>query len=614
MKLRFLARVVFRSIIALVPRAVVSAVLSLVIAPGILILANCTSLAAQDASSGTVAAKRAITEKDLFDFVWIADPQVSPDGSRSLFTRVVTDEKRSGYETSIWMVQTSGNEAPTRLTNGKHDVHARWSPDGKWIAFVRGGEKDDAGKPRPSQIAILSLSGGEARIITDLPKGAASPVWSPDSKRIAFLSSTTPEDIEKEQRKKKVDAKADDAISKQSEGAGSAKASKAVSENDRESDIHIITHAVYRDNDEGYLDFKRHEHIWVIDLPSTFDEPAKPLQLTSGDFDEHEIVWTHDGSRIYFLTNRVDEPYYETASTEICSVSSSAAGNPEKLATIPMGISDPTLSPDGRRIAFHGSTTQPVRSYSQPDLWAMDLAPDAQPRNLTSGYDFDMGSSVFGDNAAPRGGSRPPLYWSPDGRWLFDIVEKQGRTPLVRVDSQTGAVSEITHGDQAVLNFSMTPDTRTAVALISNPIMIGDLFTVKTSAEGESDAMQDAGKAGAQTRITDANKALWSQLNLTAPEEINYKSFDGLPIQAWVQKPPDFDPKKRYPFDPRYSWRTPCRLWMGLRSRISVDGRQGLCRAISQPTRIDQLWPGFRQYHSVSLSGRRLPRLNGGGG
>src|SRR6267154_2196329 len=245
MRLRYLATVVFRFIIALVFPAVIPAIISAVIAPGILILANCTSLAAQDENSGTVAAKRAITDRDLFDFVWIADPQVSPDGSRSLFTRVITDEKRTGYETSIWMVQTSGNETPTRLTNGKHDAHARWSPDGKRIAFLRGGDKDDAGKPRPLQIAILSLSGGEARIITDLPKGAASPIWSQDSKRIAFLSSTTPEDIEKEQRKKEEDAKADNAISKQSEAAGSAKAAKPVSENDRESDIHIISYAVY---------------------------------------------------------------------------------------------------------------------------------------------------------------------------------------------------------------------------------------------------------------------------------------------------------------------------------------------------------------------------------
>ena len=511
-----------------------------VILSPIILLAIVTSLAAQNSSSQPGAAKRAITEKDLFNFVWIADPQVSPDGSRVVFTRVVTDEKRTGYETSIWIVATSGSEAPIRLTNGKHDAHPRWAPDGKRIAFMRGGEKDENGKPRPPQLAILSLAGGEASIITDLPKGATSPVWSPDSRRIAFLSSTTPEDIAKEQRKKN-DTKAGGANP-------SSPASKADSEGDRESDIHIITRAVYRDNDEGYLDFKRHEHIWAIDVPTTSDEPAKPLQLTGGDYDEGEIAWTNDGSRIYFLTRRIDEPYYETPTTDIYSVSSSvtssvtsAGSTPEKLATIPMGIGDLTLSPDGGRVAFHGSVTQPVRSYSQPDLWIMDLTPNAEPRNLTASYDFDMGSSVFGDNAAPRGGNGATLHWSPDGRWLFDIVAKQGRTPLVRVDGQTGAVTEITRGDQAVLDFSIAPDARTAVVLVSTPVVIGDLFTVAISEN------QDDSKGGAQTRITDANQALWSQLNLTAPEEINYKSFDGMPIQGWIQKPPDFDPKKKYP-------------------------------------------------------------------
>ncbi len=72
------------------------------------------------------------------------------------------------------------------MTNGKHDGQPRWSPDGKWIAFVRGGDKDETGKPKPPQIAMLSLAGGEAWIITDLPKGAANPIWSPDSRRLAF--------------------------------------------------------------------------------------------------------------------------------------------------------------------------------------------------------------------------------------------------------------------------------------------------------------------------------------------------------------------------------------------------------------------------------------------
>src|SRR6202142_2671010 len=126
--------------------------------------AFCLCAAAQTSTPPT---RRSITDKDIFDFVWVANPQVSPDGSRVAFTRVNVDEKRTAYETSIWMVSTAGSEAPIRLTNGKHDAQPRWSPDGKRIAFVRGGDKDETGKPKPSQIALLSLSGGEARIITD---------------------------------------------------------------------------------------------------------------------------------------------------------------------------------------------------------------------------------------------------------------------------------------------------------------------------------------------------------------------------------------------------------------------------------------------------------------
>lgn len=481
----------------------------------VVIIAIVTSVGAQNAPGTAGSPKRAITDKDLFDFIWVANPQVSPDGSRVAFTRVNVDEKRTGYETSIWTVATDGKEAPVRLTNGKHDAQPRWSPDGKHIAFVRGGEKDESGKPKPGQLAMLSLAGGEAWTITNLPKGASSAVWSPDGKRIAFVSTTTQEDIEKTEKK----------------GAARPGEAKAA-ESEHESDVHVITRAVYRSNDEGYLDPKRHSHIWILDVPTTSDQMPKPVQLTSGSFSEGQQTWSKDGRRIYFLTRRVDEPYYELPSTDIYSVPASG-GTPEKLATLPMRIGDFVLSPDGHKFAFHGSVTQPVRSYSEPDLWVMEVAPDAKPTNLTATYDFDMGSSVFGDNAAPRGGGGRSLYWSADGRTLFDIVEKQGRTPIVRVDTQSGTVTELTRGDQAVLDFSMNPDATTIVALVSTPIMIGDLFSVASD--------------GAQTRITDFNQKLWSQLNLTEPEEINYTSFDGKRIQGWIQKPPDFDPNKKYP-------------------------------------------------------------------
>src|SRR6202045_4684050 len=100
-------------------------------------------------TSALFAQKRNITEKDLGDFVWIGDPQVSPDGARVAFVRVTVNEKKEGYNTSIWSVPTAGGEEPHQLTKGDHDGSPRWSPDGKYLLFVRATEKD--GKPEPPQ-------------------------------------------------------------------------------------------------------------------------------------------------------------------------------------------------------------------------------------------------------------------------------------------------------------------------------------------------------------------------------------------------------------------------------------------------------------------------------
>ena len=448
--------------------------------------------------------RRLITDQDLFRFVWIADPQISPDGSEVAFVRVSVNKKRTGYDTELWKVSTDASSAPIRLTSGPHDGSPRWSPDGKRLAFVRGVEKD--GKPEPAQLCLLPMNGGEAWTITSLPKGVHGERWAPDGKTILFVSDTTPEDLAKAKRK------------------------APAGDDEHESDVRVITRALYRDNDEGYIDFKRHSHIWTIGVPTSPEEVKDPKQITSGEFDEDDPAWSVDGSHIYFASTRVNEPYYEPAFTVLYAVPA-GGGEIKQIMRFEGGTDSFSLSPDGKQIAFAGALSQPVLSYTQPHLWIADLA-TGKATNIAPRLDSDVDSDLIADQHPPRGGAGHHPQWSADGRSIVEVVAEKGTASLRRFDISSGTVTPITHGNQEVITFTATPSGM-MVALVDNATEIGDLYSVASD--------------GSLKRLTNVNQQLWSELNLTPPEEFWYTSFDGKKIQAWIQKPPDFDPSKKYP-------------------------------------------------------------------
>lgn len=463
-------------------------------------------------SGAALAEKRPISEKDLFDFVWLGDPQISPDGTRVAFVRVTVNAKKEGYETGIWSADVAGNETPYPLTSGSRDTSPRWSPDGKSLVFVRVADKD--GKPQPPQVWMLSMQGGDSFAVTEQLTGATRPAWSPDGKSIAFVSDTNAEDLAKLEKKSGVEAG---------------------KEPERVSDVHVVTRAVYRADVGGYLDPKHSAHIWVVSTPSNAGDKQKARQLTSGRFDEDNVLWSNDSSLIYFTTTRVDEPYYNKPQSDFYSVPASG-GEVRKLTSLNMDADAFVLSPDGKQVAFLGADWERIRSYVEPDLWVMDVAPNSKPRNLTTKFAGDVGAGLIADSSAPRGLGRNLPVWTQDGRGLIEVYAKQGTANLGLFDAATGAQIDLTSGKQAVLRFAVTPDTQRIVCIVSSLTKLNELYSLDRSQP------QPALK-----QLTHVNDALFANLDISEPEEFWYSSFDGKRIQAWLQKPPGFNEKKTYP-------------------------------------------------------------------
>ncbi|MGH7731507.1 MAG: prolyl oligopeptidase family serine peptidase, partial [Candidatus Eiseniibacteriota bacterium] len=443
------------------------------------------------------AAQRPLVETDLYRFVWVADPQISPDGSRVAFVRVTTDSSADEYRTAIWVVEAGGG-APRPLTTGPRDGQPRWSPDGRTLAFVR------APEDKPGQIQLLPMTGGEPTQLTRLKGGASAPAWSPDGRRIAFSSRTNP-------------ALDDDTTR-----------AKPKKEPGR-----VITRPVFRLNNAGFFDLDHPLHVWVVDAAG-----GKARQLTTGRFGEGAPAWSRDGRWICFTSDRRKEPWFGGADDNLYVVPPDLA-KPTDGAGLRTrvdydgGIGDWVEAADGR-IAFVGGTNPAeVHSYDQDDLMIAE-ASGAPVRALTGQYDFDIGAGISADQHAPRGGGRRPLAFAADGRSVLAVIAREGSAMLARLDAASGAVEELTPAGREVIAGTSTPDGRTWALTIGDAANPGDLFLF--------DAVTRQLR-----KLFGPNDALLREAALGRIEEFWYRSFDGRRIQGWIMKPPDLTPTRKYP-------------------------------------------------------------------
>ena len=432
------------------------------------------------------AAKRAITFDDLIKMHRVADPKISPDGQWVAYAVSTPDMEANRGVSNIWAVRTAGGDA-VQLTSGGHDSSPVWSPDGKTLAFI-------SSRDGNSQIYLLPMDGGEAREITHISTGVDIVKFSPDGKTLAFTSSVYP------------DCKDDACNSARDEEKGKSKVK-----------AHVYEQLLYR-HWTHWSEGKR-GHLFVMPV----DASAAPRDLTQGaNYDvppdergsADDINFSPDGKELCFTA--VTDKMEATSTNGDLFLVPVAGGEPKRITNNPGFDGAPTYSPDGRWIAYHAQLTAGYES----DRWRIML------------YDRQAGKATSLTDNFDR--SAAELIWSADSKTIIFTAENETLTPIYTVAAQAGAAPKKLIADSFNANISLSADGKT-------------LAFGRTSLTTPTEVFAANADGSNVRQLSHANDAALATLQLSAPETFWFDATDGTKIQAMLVRPPDFDATKKYP-------------------------------------------------------------------
>ncbi len=432
-----------------------------------------------------LADKPSFSARDVFDLSYASNPQVSPDGSFVVYTRNYMDIMTDKRRSNLWRIDIDGSNALPITTGARNNTGAAISPDSERIAFV---SADDKG----GQIFVRWLAGGESLQVTRFAHSPKNLAWSPDGRWLAFsmLVPSTPITMGKLPAKPK--------------GADWADAPT------------VVNRSVFRSDGKGEL-LAGFTHVFVVPAGG-----GAPRQLSNGDYNHAgTISWAADSQSLYFSANRHENWELDVLNTDIYKVS--VDGDELTQVTKRRGPDNSvTVSPDGNTLAWTGFDDQRM-SHQINRLYVMNTDGSSR-RELLSGLDRSV--------ANPR--------WAADGKGLYFQYNDKGSTKLAYVSlrDKLNVISDELSG----LSFSR-PYTGAAFAVggkNSYAFTIGHALSPADIAAGRG-----TGKA---RQLTHLNDNLLPHRQMAQVEELWLKSaHDGLAIQAWVVRPPGFDPTKTYP-------------------------------------------------------------------
>ncbi|HTE01070.1 MAG TPA: S9 family peptidase [Mucilaginibacter sp.] len=362
-------------------------------------------------------AKRPLKPTDFLNVKSLSDPQVSPDDKWVAYSLSEVDTAKDKRVSHLWMQSLSGNES-IEITHGPDPASlARWSPDGKYLAFLSSRESKNG-----SQIWLLDRRGGEAGKLTDIKGDLDDYAWSPDSKKIVLIIQD-PENKGKEEPKTPLPIRIDRYHFKQ--------------------DI------------EGYLQHL-HKHLYLFDV-----ETKKLDTLTKGNTDERSPEWSPDGKKIAFVSNRTAEPE-RNENTDIFTIEVKANGQLTKLTTWNGHDTNPKWSPDGKYIAYLHSTTDGIYTMYDQDILCLMDADGKNSKELTRQLDRPA--------AVPT--------WSKNSKSISFLVSDDRLNYLAKYDVGSKKISTVSTGEYGIINTEAFMATNWVVEL-STPYVPTELYAVE---------------------------------------------------------------------------------------------------------------------------------------
>ncbi|MCC5919721.1 MAG: S9 family peptidase [Cyclobacteriaceae bacterium] len=447
-----------------------------------ILMLGCWSVKAQEAT-------QAFDYLDIFELQYVSDPQISPDGKQIVYVRNQFDVMTDRKYTNLWLMSADGKTHEALSTGKVSHFSPRWSPDGKRLAYL-------SARDGKVQLIVRWMESGNESAITNMAQSPSGIKWSPNGKYIAFTANVSAG------KKHKVD------LPSPPKGADWAKGPV------------VIDQAKYKA--DGNFDFLEpsFRHIFIASTAG-----GSVRQITSGDYDHTLPDWTPDSKHLIYSANRTASADLDPNDSHIWKQAITSSSQPEQLTSGRGPNRAPVVSPDGSQIVFNSFEDRFV-GYQLSRVFVMDIDGNNR-RELDHGFDRDLSSFV----------------WTADGKQVFAQYTDQGSGKLAVIDLKTGKAEEITK------NIGGTSFGR--------PYMGGDLsinakgeyaFTLTSTDRPAELAVGNRRNKGKDMQLTTLNETFLSSRKLGKVEEIWFpSSFDGKDIHGWVVYPPDFDESKKYP-------------------------------------------------------------------